>query len=102
MLLIEDNRSSKSRLIREMQGSTLEGAFHGFFSSNDPVLFIREMQGSTDATVVNKPLMPSMVLLCLIDLIEPQHSCRPFSGLRIIEGSLEVKLPTIWTDEKSR
>ena len=57
------------------------------------------MQGSTDATVVNKPLMPSMVLLCLI---EPQHRCRPFSGLRIIEGSLEVKLPTIWTDEKSR
>jgi len=25
-----------------------------------------------------------------------------FRGVRITEGSLEVKLPTIWTDEKQR
>jgi hypothetical protein len=30
------------------------------------------------------------------------HSCSPiFHYARIIEGSLEVKLPTIWTDRKA-
>ena len=31
-----------------------------------------------------------------------QISDTPFQGYVIAEGSLEVKLPTIWTDEKQR
>ena len=29
-----------------------------------------------------------------------RHSCKAFSVDTLVEGSLEVKLPTIWTDEK--
>jgi len=29
-----------------------------------------------------------------------QEVCQPKLGPALIEGSLEVKLPTIWTDEK--
>jgi hypothetical protein len=58
--------SSKSRLIREMHGSSLECACHGFYfchfqgSIGDLCPWLGQWKtGGQDATVVKKPLMPS-------------------------------------------
>ena len=39
---------------------------------------------------------------CLCGSRGPRDNCGTVLGIMMVEGSLEVKLPTIWTDEKQR
>ena len=79
---------------------------------------IKEIRPSTDKCRRAAKLIPSVffdeygasIRTCSTSLNHGNHgstprSLRSFSAWRsavIIEGSLEVKLPTIWTDEKQR